>query len=172
MLKSVRIVRQIPRTSIYSRQPQRPNSAFGPPHRLPVHHDSPDPTTLLHFSSQFFQEAIASVIHSYRRRLAVCALSSVCGRPGQHVTLSDSSVPAISFTSVAPSQCSCSSRTVLRFVVGPSSIEDSRFSPCRHLIVFLSSLLDSRAKAALPRSTKPGRVGFARCLCSVRARVC
>jgi len=26
------------------------------------------------------------VIHLYRRRLAVCVLSSVCGRPGRHIT--------------------------------------------------------------------------------------
>jgi hypothetical protein len=45
----------------------------------------------------------------------------------------DSFAPAISFISVDPSQCSCSSRTVLHFVVNSPSIEGSRIIRCRHV---------------------------------------
>jgi hypothetical protein len=112
-------------------------------HCTPVHHV----TTFLHPLIQLFRETATSVIHSYRRRLAVRALSSVCGRPGRHVAVSDSSAPTISFTSVAPSQCSCSSRTVLRFVVGPSSIEDSR--TLYIAVTLLSSFSSSRQEPRL-----------------------
>jgi hypothetical protein len=96
----------------------------------------------------------------------------VRGRPGRHITLviasrQPSPSPAWPPVSAAARHgLSCA----LWLVHPPLKARESYFVVA--FIVFPSSFLVSRAKAALLRSTKPGRVGFARCLCSVRARVC
>jgi hypothetical protein len=112
------------------------------------------------------------VIHLYRRRLAACVLSSVRSRLGRHITLviasrRPSPSPAWPPVSAAARHgLSCA----LWLVHPPLKARESYVVVT--FIVFPSSFLVLRAKAALLRSTKPGRVGFARCLCSVRARVC
>jgi hypothetical protein len=84
----------------------------------------------------------------------------------------DSFAPAISFISVAPISAAARHGLSCALWLVNLPLKTRASHVVVTFIVFPSSFLVSRAKAALLRLIKLGRVGFARCLCSVRARVC